>query len=92
MSERAALAESTDAPERAEAEESTYPTERQPPLSTYANLLIWNETEFAYHDVLLMAKNQDTRAELRDRHNPPLTIVRAIWFGGTSVNRDDPTV
>jgi len=49
--------------------------------STSATILVWNELERRYDEVVDLAKGEDARARYLALHAPPLVIVRAIRYG-----------
>ena len=49
--------------------------------STYATLSVWDEAGFRYDEVVVVARQEDARAEFAALHDPPMVYVRAIRYG-----------
>jgi hypothetical protein len=49
--------------------------------STTATILVWNELEWRYDEIVDLTKGQDARAHYLALHAPPLVIVRAVRYG-----------
>ena len=47
---------------------------------TFATIRIWDELEFAYHDVVRYIPGHDASAELRALHSPLFLVLRIRYL------------